>query len=73
MDEPANLGGYIDAHSHVWSRDVERFPLAAGVHVDEAAAGWTVRSWTAEELLEKSGALRSQTRSPDRTWSDLWL
>ena len=35
---------------------------AAGVHVDEAAAGWTVRSWTAEELLEKA-APRSQTRS----------
>ena len=22
--------GYIDAHSHIWTRDVEKFPLAKG-------------------------------------------
>ena len=27
--------GYIDAHSHVWSRDVKRFPLADGRTVDD--------------------------------------
>ena len=44
--------GWVDAHSHIWTRDVERYPLREGVELDDPAAGFTVGSWTAEELLE---------------------
>lgn len=40
--------GYLDAHSHIWTRDVKRYPLAAGKTVDDLAPP----SFTAEELLE---------------------
>ena len=46
------MAGWVDAHSHVWTRDVERYPLREGVELDAGAAGFTVGSWTAEELLE---------------------
>lgn len=39
---------WIDAHSHIWTRDVEKFPLAKGATVDDLAP----QSFTAEELLE---------------------
>ena len=39
---------WIDAHSHIWTRDVENFPLAEGATVDDLAPP----SFTAEELLE---------------------
>ena len=48
--------GWIDAHSHVWTRDVERYPLRTGVELDSVSAGFTVGSWTAEELLEAGAA-----------------
>jgi predicted TIM-barrel fold metal-dependent hydrolase len=44
-DAPA--GGYIDAHSHIWTRDVQKYPLAPGKSVDDL----TPPSFTAEELL----------------------
>lgn len=42
---------YIDAHSHVWTPDVARFPAQSGVAVGDAAQGWTVEDWSGEELL----------------------
>jgi predicted TIM-barrel fold metal-dependent hydrolase len=39
--------GFIDAHSHIWTRDVGKFPLAAGRTVADLAPP----SFTAEELL----------------------
>jgi predicted TIM-barrel fold metal-dependent hydrolase len=39
---------YIDAHSHIWTRDVEKFPLAEGKTVDDLDPA----SFTDEELLE---------------------
>jgi predicted TIM-barrel fold metal-dependent hydrolase len=42
---------WIDAHSHIWTRDVERFPLAAGMSVDDLQPA----SFTAEELLDVAG------------------
>ena len=44
-------GGYIDAHSHVWTPDVAAWPALDGVQVGDADAGWSVNSWTGEELL----------------------
>ncbi len=43
--------GWIDAHSHIWTRDVDRFPLAEGQTVADLAPP----SFTAEELLEVAG------------------
>ena len=40
-------GGWIDAHSHVWTPDTERYPLAAGFRRDEMQPP----SFTADELL----------------------
>jgi predicted TIM-barrel fold metal-dependent hydrolase len=39
---------WIDAHSHIWTRDVENFPLANGSTIDDLAPP----SFTAEELLD---------------------
>jgi predicted TIM-barrel fold metal-dependent hydrolase len=50
--------GWIDAHSHIWTRDVEKFPLAAGQTVDDLAPP----SFTAEELL-KLAATEGVTRA----------
>ena len=44
----ASLTGSIDAHSHVWSADVERFPLGPWVTKSEMKPA----SFTAEQLLE---------------------
>jgi predicted TIM-barrel fold metal-dependent hydrolase len=43
---------WVDAHSHIWTRDVEHFPLADGVTVDDLAPP----SFTAEELLKVAHA-----------------
>lgn len=40
--------GWVDAHSHIWTRDVEKFPLATGKTVDDLAPP----SFTAEELMQ---------------------
>ena len=42
---------YIDAHSHVWTTDVARFPPQAGVAAGDVAQGWTVEDWSGETLL----------------------
>lgn len=39
---------YIDAHSHIWTTDVEKYPLAPGRTVADLAP----RSFTDDELLE---------------------
>src|SRR5262245_14842671 len=39
--------GDIDAHSHIWTRDVEHYPLAKGQTLDDLKPA----SFTAEELL----------------------
>ena len=44
---PADTG-WIDAHSHIWTRDVKRFPLAKGVTIKDLAPP----SFTTEELLQ---------------------
>jgi predicted TIM-barrel fold metal-dependent hydrolase len=43
--------GWIDAHSHIWTRDVAKYPLAGKQTVDDLKPG----SFTAEELLELAG------------------
>ena len=40
--------GFIDAHSHIWTRDVAKYPLAQGKTVADLAPP----SFTAEELLQ---------------------
>lgn len=39
--------GDIDAHSHIWTRDIEKYPLAPGQTLDDLAPS----SFTTEELL----------------------
>lgn len=39
--------GFVDAHSHIWTPDVEKYPLAGG----QTAADLKPPSFTAEELL----------------------
>jgi len=39
--------GYVDAHAHIWTRDIEAYPLANGNAVEDLAPP----SFTAEELL----------------------
>lgn len=43
--------GDIDAHSHIWTQDVARYPLAAGQTVQDLAPA----SFTAEQLLDLAG------------------
>ena len=43
--------GWIDAHSHIWTRDLAKYPLAGKQTVDDLQPG----SFTAEELLELAG------------------
>lgn len=48
-DQPADLkSSYIDAHSHVWSPDTDRWPLANG----KTKADLAPPSFTPEELLK---------------------
>jgi predicted TIM-barrel fold metal-dependent hydrolase len=46
-DESAGRDGVIDAHSHIWTQDVARYPLAKG----QPASVLAPPSFTAEELL----------------------
>lgn len=43
--------GWIDAHSHIWTRDLANYPLDGKQTVDDLKPG----SFTAEELLELAG------------------
>ena len=43
-------GYFIDAHSHIWTTDIERYPWAAGVTAEDGS--FTTPSWTAEQLLD---------------------
>ena len=49
--------GYIDAHSHIWSPDVQHFPLALG----KTVADLKPRSFTPETLI-KLGKTEDVTR-----------
>jgi predicted TIM-barrel fold metal-dependent hydrolase len=46
-------GGFIDAHSHIWTRDIDAYPLARGVTLEHLAPP----SFTVEELLNTAGQL----------------
>jgi len=46
-DKDDLTSGFIDAHSHIWTRDVKHFPLAKG----QTVADLKPPSFTAEELL----------------------
>ena len=45
------MASYVDAHSHVWTPDVASFPPLPGVFAGDAEHGWSVTSWTGEDLL----------------------
>ncbi len=47
----AKSKGWIDAHSHIWTRDLANYPLDGKQTVDDLKPG----SFTAEELLELAG------------------
>lgn len=49
-DSSTKKDGWIDAHSHIWTRDVRQFPLAEGQTVDDLDPP----SFTAEELIKTS-------------------
>jgi predicted TIM-barrel fold metal-dependent hydrolase len=49
--------GHIDAHSHIWTTKINRFPLREGVTVEDLAP----RSFTAEDLI-KLGHTEGVTR-----------
>ena len=52
-DDAEDAAGYIDAHSHIWTRDVKTYPLANGNTVDDLAPP----SFTAEELIAAAEAV----------------
>jgi predicted TIM-barrel fold metal-dependent hydrolase len=55
-DDPATAG-HIDAHAHIWTADLGKYPLADGQTVDDLAP----REFTAEQLIElgsKNGVSR---------------
>ena len=43
--------GYVDAHSHIWTRDVDRFPLANKKTVEDLDPP----SFTVSELMQQAG------------------
>ena len=45
-------GGIIDAHSHIWTREVDKFPLFEGVGLDNLDPP----SFTVEELQQQAQA-----------------
>lgn len=49
----AKPAGDIDAHSHIWTRDVAQYPLAKGQTLDDLAPS----SFTTEELLTLANSL----------------
>ena len=50
--DDGDIRPWIDAHSHIWTRDVEHFPLAVGTRLEDLSPP----SFTAEELLDITGA-----------------
>ena len=63
-DKPAAedlAAGAIDAHSHIWTPDVKRYPLASGF----APADMQPASFTAQELLAQARPVRRQPRRVD--------
>jgi predicted TIM-barrel fold metal-dependent hydrolase len=50
--QPPKDQRWIDAHSHIWSREIDKFPLAEGTTLDDLAPP----SFTARELLEVAHA-----------------
>lgn len=52
-DDTASSRGDIDAHSHIWTRDVASYPLANGNTVEDLAPP----SFTAEELIATARAV----------------
>jgi len=46
--EPPEEPMTVDAHSHIWTREIDKFPLAEGATLEDLAPP----SFTAEELLE---------------------
>ncbi|RLS59378.1 MAG: amidohydrolase [Planctomycetota bacterium] len=53
IGEAANpASGWVDAHSHIWTRDLTRYPLANGQGLDDLKPA----SFTAEELIQLAGA-----------------
>ena len=50
-------GGYVDAHSHIWTTDIKQFPLRKGVVVGDLKP----RRFTAEDLI-KLGHTENVTR-----------
>lgn len=50
-EAPNVKSGWIDAHSHIWTTDLEKFPLANG----QTRADLKPPSFTAEELLDLAG------------------
>lgn len=45
------IAGWIDAHSHIWTRDLKKYPLAGQQTVEDLKPA----SFTAEELLQLAG------------------
>ena len=52
LAKPSKPTGLIDAHSHIWTRDVEQFPLAKG----QTVADLDPPSFTSEELIQTAAA-----------------
>ena len=48
------MQGHVDAHSHIWTRDVDKFPLAKGQTLDDLDPP----SFTAEELIQVASSER---------------
>ena len=48
---PATEHPWIDAHSHIWTRDIAKYPLAKGVQLEDLQPA----SFTTEELLALAG------------------
>lgn len=49
---PTDVSGHIDAHSHIWTPDVEKFPLKKGAKKEDLAPP----SFTTEELIKVASA-----------------
>jgi predicted TIM-barrel fold metal-dependent hydrolase len=65
---------YIDAHSHIWTRDIQRYPLREGVTLDDLDPP----SFTAEELLstampENVGRVVLIAHNPFYGWDNSYM
>jgi L-fuconolactonase len=56
VERTESPGGWIDAHSHIWTRDVDQYPLKPPAEVKDLAPP----SFTADELLEAAQAVNIQ-------------